>query len=331
MQHRIKWIDVLKGLAIIVIYIGCFGSEAGKTYDFISTHHAALFFCILGLVENFNKEENILRYAIKKVKTVLIPCYVLAYLVVMIVTIQYEYGWDFIEKMNAIIAKGFIRNTFAADSLWYLTCLFSIQLIFFVIKKIKYKWLIFVICLGLHCCNALWINSIEYPHWYFNIDSALYYMIFYAAGYLVFPYVVKLFELDTRKKKFIFVITGGFSLIYSIGIYFGVDIFSRLPSFVWVFTSILKTGIIIWLYFVCARLMQEVKFFADIGKNMLYLCGSEYILKVLISTVLSIFGISIATNSPIQIFMYIGILVFVGNKYLVPVEEYLIGKIVRKV
>ena len=248
------------------------------------------------------------------------------------VTIQYDGGLDFIKGLNGILAKGIIRNTFVADSLWLLTCLFCIQLMFVLLQQIKYRWLVFTICLGVHCYTVIWMNSITYPQWYFNIDSALYYLFFYAIGYFAFPYVVSMFELDTKKKKILFAITSMISLTYTAGIYFGVDaLFYILPSFTWRFASDLKTIIIIWLYFVVARLLQEVKFLSEIGRNILYLCGSEYILRILITTVLSILGKAFVINYPIHIFMYIGIAIFLGNKYMIPVVKYLIGKVVREV
>jgi len=149
---------------------------------------------------------------------------------------------------------------------------------------------------------------------------------------LIFPYVVSMFELDTKKKKVLFATTGMLSFCYSAGIYFGIDVLSYvLPSFAWGFASGLKSIIIIWLYFVAARLLQEVKFLSDIGKNILFLCGSEYILRILIVTVISIFGKAFVTNYPIHVLMYIGIAIVLGNKYMVPVVKYLVGKVVREV
>lgn len=332
MEYKRKWIDVLKGLLVIVIYIGCVSSGQGIMYSFVSTHSAALFFCVLGVVDSLDKEEKFVKYTIQKVKTVLVPCFVLAYLVLVISTIQYDLKLDFVKVTNATIVKGLVRNTFAADSLWLLTCLFSIQLLFFAIKKVRRKWLIFAICLGVHCYNVMWLNSIEFPRWYFNMDSALYYVLFYASGYLAFPYVEKLFELDTRKKKIVFVITSGISLIYSAGLYFGLDLLSyAMPLSIWRFTPSIRAYIIIWLYFVGARMLQKVKSLSDIGKNVLILCGSEYILRTLIATVVSVMGLSFAVNYPIDILMYTGIAIFIGNRYWVPVGRYLTGKVVREV
>lgn len=332
MQYEAKWLNALKGLAVIVIYMGYVGGELTTGYIFITTHYIPLLFFVLGIAENFCYEEDIFNYLISKVKTVLIPCYVMASLVVIMITIQYDCGWDTIANMTVFMARGIVRNTFVADSLWYLTCLFSMQMMFYVIKKVRYKWIVFGICLGLHYANTIMMNSADYSRWCFNVDGALYYMIFYALGYLSFPYVQKLLELNTRKKGLLFAITGSASLAYSALLYFGIDVLSFIvPSFAWRFVFWLKASLIMWSYVVCARGLQNVKFLAIIGENILYLCGSMYLLKVLISTVVSILGRSMIMIVPLRAYMYIGVLLFVGIRYLVPIEKYLVGKIVKKV
>lgn len=333
MKDRIKWIDVMKFFGIFAIYLGHFGIQAGRAADFVFTHHVALFFLISGCVENLNTEDNIVKYAVKKVKTILVPCFFFAYVTVALDVIQGGYGWDYVKGMSLIIARGLIRNTFGNPTLWYLTCLFSIQMIFFVIKKIKYKPLIFMVCLGLYyiAIEVLPVNPVYSPSWFFNVDSALFYILYYAIGYLVYPYVLQLFELDTMKKKVFFCISGGLSLVYTIGMYLGVDIFSKIkfPSEALLFVPILVTCIIIWSYFVVARLFQDAKIFVEIGKNTLYLCGNEYIVKCLIGNFASLLGIPLLVLNPLQTHLYVGFLLIAANKYLVPMEKYILKKIVR--
>lgn len=330
MQKRVKWIEVLKGLAVVAMYIGCFGS-GGTVYELVSTHHAALFFCVFGLVETFENEERILKYISKKIRTVLIPCFVLAFLVVIMITIQYDCGLDTVKGMTDGIVNGIIRNTFVADSLWYLTCLFSIQLLFFMVNKIKWKWLVFCVCLGLHIGNVLWINTMQNPSWPFNVDSAFYYLVFYAIGYFMFPYVDQLFKIDTRKKKVVIIVTGIISLLCAMEVFFWRDILTYPNTLTTVgFIPSVRAAVIIWLYFIAARWLQNVKLLADIGDNLLYLCGSLYMFIILTNTAVSIIGLSFGLNSSIQIFAYLGILIVVGNKYLVPIERYLVEKIVKE-
>ena len=70
---RIRWIDIAKFFGIFAIYIGHFSEAAGKSFYFVFTHHVALFFFISGCMEIFNKEQNFMKYLVKKIKTILPP------------------------------------------------------------------------------------------------------------------------------------------------------------------------------------------------------------------------------------------------------------------
>ena len=236
--------------------------------------------------------------------------------------------------MLLIIAKGLIRNTFENASLWFLTCLFSIQIIFFLIKKLKYKILIITACFCLYyvALEVLPVSPMYSPSWPYNVDSALFYMFYYAIGYVSYPYIVKLFELDTVIKKVLFGASGVLSIVYTMGLYFGEDILAShitLPSWMGLGYPIFVTCTIIWAHFIVARIFQDAKIMVELGKNTLYLCGSEYIVKSLIGGLTTLLGIQLWVSYPLQTYIYVVFLLIVTNKYLVPVEKYILKKIVR--
>lgn len=333
MNERVKWIDIAKFFGIFAIYLGHFGEQAGNAYNFVFTHHVALFFFISGCVENYNQEENILKYAWKKVKTIMVPFWVFAVLSAIVAVIYKNYQWLYAKPLIVEVLRGVVRNTYVAASLWFLTCLFVMQIMFALIKKLKYKWLIFVACIGIYfiAIRGLDHSPLYQPSWYYNVDSALYYIVYYAIGYLIYPYVVELFKLDTWKKKILFAITGVLSVAYSTGMFFGVDMLSYLhfPEWLQLFTPILVTCVLIWTYFVIARLIQDVSILAEIGQNTLYLCGSEYMIKIIVPNLLSAFGLATYLVSPMGTYLYVGALLLLANKFLVPIEKYIINKIVR--
>ena len=333
MKDRVKWIDVLKGFGIFTIYLLHYGNKGGRGADFVLTHNVPLFFLISGCVENLNRENNFVRYVIKKAKTILIPCLFFALVTVFLEVIQNGYGLGYIKGSLVLIAKGIVRNSFENTTLWFLTCLFSVQILFFLIQKLKYKSIMFLASGGLYyiAIRVLPVNPVYSPSAFLNIDSALFYVLYYAIGYLIYPYVVKLFELDTRKKKAIFVITGGFSLVFTLGLYFGENILANieLPTIVLAISPIGTTCLMIWSYFVVARVFQDSNFFAEIGKNTLYLCGTENIVKKLCIILAPLLGFKIYTLYPLQTHMYVLFLLFVTNRYLVPIEKKFLKKIVK--
>lgn len=335
MRERVKWIDIVKFFGIFAIYLGHFGEYAGKAGSFVFTYHVALFFFVSGCMENMNTEDNIGRYIKKKVKTILIPCFFFACVTVIIQTLHNGYGLGFIKGSLILIAKGLIRNSFENQSLWFMTCLFSVQMIFVLVKKLRYKPLIILVCVALYyiALELLPVNPMYTPSWPYNVDSALFYMLYYAIGYLIYPYIVRLFVLNTEKKKAFFIVSGVFSIVYTLGLYFGMDLIANIfyPLLGGLFYPVLTTSIIIWAHFVVARLIQNVEIFVEAGKNTLYLCGSEYIIKYLMANLALIIGVEVWTIHPILTYIYVAFLLFITNWCLVPIERYLVDKIARNI
>jgi len=334
MKERIRWIDIAKFFGIFAIYIGHFSEAAGKSFYFVFTHHVALFFFISGCMEIFNKEQNFMKYLGKKIKTILIPFWVFAVIAAILTIIQNDYPWNNVKGLIVEVLRGVVRNTFVAGSLWFLTCLFVMQIIFFLIKKVKYKSIMLLISIGCYIVANYVIqpHPLVKPSMYYNVDSALYYLIYYALGYLLFPYIIQLFELDTQKKKSVFWALTFVCIAFAIAVYFGADIWTyiKIPSEAWIITQVVTSCMIIFAYFAIARMVEDVTILAELGKNTLYLCGSEYIVRILLANFASIFSLNMVGGNPLAIYIYTGLMLFVANKYLVPIEKYIINKIVNK-
>ena len=333
MKERVKWIDIVKFFGIFAIYLGHFGVLAGNSYYFVFTHHVPLFFFVSGCMETFNKEEQFGVYFIKKIKSIMIPFWTFAALAAVVTVIHRGYSWEYAKALIVEVLRGVVRNTYVAGSLWFLTCLFSLQLMFFFVKKLKNS---VVIMLGAiivyYVANYLLPkHPLGQPSMYYNIDSALYYMIYYTIGYVLFPYILKVFELNSLKKKLVFIITGIVSVGYTMGVFFGFDMLSMIQFPVWasIYTAVFATCLMIYAYFVIARMIEDATALADIGRNTLYLCGSEYMIRIIFASFLAIFGIEMGIPNPLSGYLCTGILLIVANKYLVPIEKYIINKIVR--
>ena len=55
-KKRIPWIDVLRFVGILEIYIGHYAQGAGYLYLFVFSHHVPLFFFVSGCLEYYNKD-----------------------------------------------------------------------------------------------------------------------------------------------------------------------------------------------------------------------------------------------------------------------------------
>lgn len=329
MKNRIKWVDIIKFFGIFTIYLGHFGEVAGLGYAFVYSHHVPLFFLVSGCMEIYNQEKNLGKSIIGNVKKILIPFFFFG-----IVSIVFNVLLNNISSLNEIknmlisLAKGAIRNDFFAGGLWFLTCLFVIKLEFYFIKKVKIKSLIIIICLCMYYISERVISPrpILQPHWIYNIDSSFYYIIFYAIGYVSFPKIQKLFQLENKRNHIIFYTAGIMSILYAAFLFFGKDFLTKIPDVLYIslFIPIVRAVIVIWMYFFVARCCNNIQVMVDIGKNTLYLCGTEYIIKNVMACIISTLCLGLNFISPISVYIYTYILLLLANKYFVPIEKRII-------
>jgi fucose 4-O-acetylase-like acetyltransferase len=328
-KRRVQWIDVAKFFGIFAIYLGHFSDAAGLSYQFVFTHHVALFFLISGCTETFNQETHLGKYIIKKIKNVLLPFFFFSFLSIIIRIISTDASLGEIKQMLILVAKGAIRNTFFAGSLWFLTCLFVIEIVFMVIRQFKNNYMIFVLCLFIYILKLKIPGQPSEPYGIYNIDSACRFLIYYAIGFLAFPVIHKLFSLHTQKSKKIITISATISFIYSILLFEKIDLLIGITTIpiIDIFHQIFTALLVIWLYFVVAYLFENVSFFQDLGQTTLYLCGNEYIVKTLVSYFIRIVGLSINITNPLSAYLYTLTLLIIVYKFLIPIEEKMLHKL----
>ncbi len=329
MKKRIEWIDVAKCFGIFAIYLGHFGESAGKGHFFVFQYHVALFFFLSGCMSTYDKESHIGRFLVKRLKRIMVPFWIFAILSIALRTIASRAQISDVKEMLLIVAKGCVRNTFFAASLWFLTCLFVMEIVFKILKYIKNKWIILGICVGMFLIAECVMNPspIKAPSWAYNLDSMCYYMIFYGVGYLSFSWIEELFQKDKPWKQVVFWTTGALTFVYATLLFFEKDYLiwavCKVPGSK-VFAAVIRALLLIWVNLVVAKLLERVKIFTTVGKNTLYLCGNEYMIKAIIPRILGIVGISCAFSSPWLVCLYTVVLLLFGILVVIPIEKNIV-------
>jgi len=129
MRERVKWIDTAKFLGIFAIFLGHFGDAAGFGYAFVFRYHVAFFFLLSGCMSNYDKEP-FGKFFVKKLKSIMIPFWFFCFLAIVVQVLQNSLGFDSVKTYTLLVLKGAIRNTFFAGALWFLTCLFVMEIVF---------------------------------------------------------------------------------------------------------------------------------------------------------------------------------------------------------
>lgn len=134
MGKRVNWIDVAKFWGMFFIYLGHFGTVAGNAYYWVFSFHVPLFFFLAGCLENYNQRSLLLNLK-HKALTTLLPFYVFGLLSVIFESINCN---SFLPMKSGfrILLEGGIRNIIVyGGALWFLSCLFAVQIIFSFIKR----------------------------------------------------------------------------------------------------------------------------------------------------------------------------------------------------
>ncbi len=190
---RIQWIDIAKGIGIILVIIGHVSINANIN-DFIYSFHMPLFFIISGFL--YKPKKNFVK---NKVRSILIP-----YFVFSIVSFIY---WFFIERFfrnqenpplnlffNIFLARGGDDNYLFNVVMWFLPCLLMTEILFyFLISKWNGKCLKYIILIS-SIIGYVYpkITSIRLP---FCLDIVFTSIVFYYLGYLL--------KNKVKEKKFL--------------------------------------------------------------------------------------------------------------------------------
>lgn len=321
----------MKFIGIFAIYLGHFGESAGLSYEFSFKFHVPMFFFIAGCTESITKDIGTINGIKKKTKTLIVPWLIFTLLSSSIMVIANNLRAAELKSIMIMIIKGTIRNTFFAYSLWFLTCLYVVSILFIFLKKLKNNWLILVVSVLCHVISDTMLpyRPIVQPTMIFNIDSALYYMIYFAIGYVSFQKINKLLANENRIIKVLRYVSILLTFAYTFLIFFGKDILQMIYSIpiIGIFKSVITSVIIIWFFVNLAYFLKEIAMFNSIGQHTLYLCGSEYMIKLLVSECIGILALNITINTPLAAYIYTFLLLCLVCRYLVPIEKSIINKI----
>lgn len=173
-EQRIEWVDVLKLLGIIAIYLGHFQSSAGKLYPFVFEYHVPLFFFMSGFFATKIHEETAVQFIKRKFCVLMLPYFLFAFLSEVVAALSanlnaHQVSHDLIKYLLGI------RNTLPAGQLWFFPCLFLVTVIYYFLSRlVKNKYIILVLA-----TVVFGFININTPSWLWNLDSAFSYL-FYA-------------------------------------------------------------------------------------------------------------------------------------------------------
>ena len=323
MKTRIAYLDIAKFIGIYCIYLGHYHVYAGFAYPFVFTFHVALFFFLSGCSERLSAPLPLGKYIIRNVRALLVPYCLFALLSIAFNAIRFDTYTKIVPDLM-VVAEGCVREQFYAGSLWFFTCLFVVRILFYFLRRwVKPLWCVVLICAGV-CMTARYLLPSRLP---LNIDSAFQYILAYAFGYICFPRIQKWFSWDCDGKRLSCMAAAAVTTLYALMVFFGKDVLmSRLEgtSLEYLYV-IVRTGVLITWVLVTARCIEQAPLMEKLGRNTLYLCGSEYIVKETFQTSLPMIGLRFDLPNPWTAYLCAFAMLVLCYYTLVPFEKKLIA------
>ena len=282
--NRINWIDQAKGIGILLVVIGHMTIPL-KLSILIFSFHMPLFFFISGYLFNENKYTSDFKtVAVSKFLTLVWPFVTFTLLALLLQSI-----YDFQKTVESF---KYIRFLVGMDSinvpLWFLTALFSTEIIFSQIVRItKHKAVVIV---GLVLVFAI-IGFLNAYFWkieiFYNIHIALIGLLFFLVGWLSKKYAILNIE-DKNKSLIIYLFISSLILFYFALNNSKLDMLESNYGTIYYVITAAFAGIISSV--LLAKLFQKIKYikaiFSYLGKNSLIILATHTIYAPFILTVI---------------------------------------------
>ena len=187
MKERIDYIDVAKGLGMFLVIWGHI-KHGGISPSFVYSFHMPLFFFISGMLFVPSKYSSFILFLKKKSQSLLLP-----YIVYSILTWLIWLGYNatssgsgvnyFFPLLQTFLAQGSTGYLLHNAPLWFITCLFIVEAIFYLITRRINGGYLLLLTLGLAIISTYLVNRYS---WYaklpWNFEVALVALFFYACG-----------------------------------------------------------------------------------------------------------------------------------------------------
>ena len=276
-KKRIEYLDIARGIAIILMIIGHVIGKGWKM-NLIFSFHMPLFIIVSGY---FFKEKKIKDFLINIFKKLILP-YVLSVFIVDILKYAIIGKNNFIDVLTnylkqILFSYSYIKSDIKIESLgilWFMPFLAIIRIIFYVAKKIAKEN---NILLGIICLFLSYVGYIAGTKGYwmpFSVDAALACMLFYYFGYLAMK--KDIVNLIMNNKAILTVLL----IIWVLTIMFGsIEIAVRkYPNGLFTYIGAICGSIIIMKIsmFINSKLKYTSKILSWFGRNSMYILVGHY-------------------------------------------------------
>lgn len=314
---RNKKIDVMRGIAIILVVLGhSIGNIENNFNKCILSFHMPLFFIISGLVaKNCYTVDNKIKYVLKRTKLILIPNFIMGIILVL---------YEIIIKMMILkeITFNEIDLMYCFFGYWFLWTLFFVSILFIIISSLidlknkKIQIIVGTVSIILAIFSAYKLKGEYILAW--NIIPMAF--CFYYFGFIFKDFILSESLIKFVEEKIVFIISifVTLSLINSPALMYK-NAYGNLAIFI--VTSILGLFVTIWI----SNCLEENKMLNFTGRNSIVFYIMHWVVFRSIKGVLNKISI-ISSNEVLALLTFIismTILLLIVKIYVYIKQKYM--------
>lgn len=309
-NKRIAEIDVAKGIGILLV-VFAHVNYTPFLLKYIYSFHMPMFFILSGFVFDRKKYLSFIDFLKRRITSLICPYILFTAISILFECVIFIYGNGFSTDVMKTVGNG-IKNALlsrgSADffnaPLWFVLCLFVVEIVYFFISKFKNKFIV-VLCIPL-VVLGWYLESEQFIVFDNNLlpwslDSALFALGWYALGNLTSKKSKEYLLSNHKNKNIICVViiilcmSVGFVLALKNG---KVSLGSKILNNGFIFYA---TGITGTLSVVCfGVLFKKSKFLVWCGQNSFYIMAIHYIFRIMLRYVYKFFNIPIYDKTSIK-------------------------------
>lgn len=200
-KNRIEWIDIAKGISIILVVYGhCGLSSFPNIADWFGGFRMPFFFFISGILFNPYKYNSISDLIKKKQKGLIRPFFIFSIIIFI--------GYFFLDRDNFISkVKMFPSLGWGGYALWFIPVLLGTEMLYYFICSRIYKKNYIFIALLTCALFGYMLDKMNVPN-YWNLNFIFTSVLFFGLGNILHSPLVKFFQKNSLSLIWIALISG---------------------------------------------------------------------------------------------------------------------------
>lgn len=225
-KNRFDYVDIAKAVGMLTIMWGHIAT--GKSITFVYAFHIPLFFFLSGMVFVKEKYLNFGSFVKRRIQTLIIPYFIYSFITWAIWAVfsyishaKVDSYW--MPLLQTFIAQGSMGYLVHNVPLWFVSCLFLVELAYYWIAKLSDIWNV-SICILLAIASYMLVNYcsfFDFTTLPWSIDVAMAALIFYSTGNLFVKHIghekFKEYVLRNKVLSILFVFAL-FLIVYWLGV-----------------------------------------------------------------------------------------------------------------